>query len=319
MTGSGGIVWPGLPETPRIKYLWSLHTVGASGGSDDRGYADILAGNTAGDIPDAQTWNTLQRPQAIYVDDRRYYIADPGAARVTVIDRKTMDVMQLTDAGGVGLEFPIGIVADSSGRIYVSDPEMKKVTVYSEDGKFLFNFEGEMERPTGLAINRRTGTIYITDTLAHVVYMYGPDGKRIRSIGKRGDGNAEFNYPSHVCTDSKGRLYVTDFLNFRIQVFSPEGDFLNKFGRVGDSFDAFDKPKGVAVDSEGHIYVVDAGKDMVKIFSAAGDLLLYFGKTGRQIGDFYLPTGIFIDGSNVIYIADTINMRIQAFQFLGGG
>jgi hypothetical protein len=57
---------------------------------------------------------------------------------------------------------------------------------------------------------------------------------------------------------------------------------------------------------------------MIKIFDRTGRLLLFFGGTGHRYGDFYLPTGIFIDGKNVIYVADTVNMRIQAFQFLGG-
>lgn len=317
-TASGGILWPGAPEKPRIKYMWSLHNVGTENDAVDDKSANAADAETTPDDGNSGILKTLQKPQSLYVDDVRYYIADPGAARVTVIDRKTLDVFHITDAGSESLVYPIGVVADSSGRIYVSDPEMKKVFVFSDNGDYLFSFAGLMERPTGIAINRLSGKIYVTDTLNHTVHIYGLDGQKTGSIGKRGDGNAEFNYPSHVCVDDKGMLYVTDFLNFRVQIFSPEGSFLKKFGRPGDSLDAFDKPKGVAVDSEGHIYVVDAGKDMVKIFDQKGNLLLYFGEQGHRAGDFYLPTGMFIDRNNVIYVADTINMRIQAFQFLGG-
>lgn len=314
---SGGIVWPGSPEKPRIKYLWSLSNV-AAGPSGERNtdYLDIIAGGGAND---PQTADTLLRPQGIYVDEKRYYIADPGAARLTVIDRKTMDVLQIAEAGGgESLSYPRGVAADSSGTIYLSDSELKKVMAYRPDGKFLLDFEGGFLRPEGLAIDRGRGVLYVVDTDAHTVYIYGTDGKRRGAIGRRGEGPGEFYYPTYAAVDKDGNVYVTDFLNFRVQKFSPDGKFLNAIGRLGDSYDTLDKPKGVAVDTEGHIYIVDGAGNTVKIFDQEGRLLLFFGEKGERYGDFYLPAGIFIDDSNVIYVADMLNRRIQAFQFLGG-
>ncbi|TAN43002.1 MAG: hypothetical protein EPN25_01865 [Nitrospirae bacterium] len=313
-----GIVWPGKPEKPRIRYLWSLHSIGAQTAEGERSYLDILAGNPAGGLSDPRNAEMLLRPQGIYVDDRRYYIADPGAARVTVIDRKTMDVLQLTGARGEDFEYPISVVAAPDGRIYVADSDLNKVFIFGEGGAFLSSFEGEFVRSSGLAIDRVRGVIYVVDTLGHAVMKHGLDGKRLGSFGKRGEADGEFNYPGYAFVDDKGRVYISDSLNFRVQIFSPEGTFISKFGELGDSYDTLEKPKGVAVDREGHIYVVDGGKDMVKIFDREGRLLLYFGEQGQKYGDFYLPTGIFIDKDNVIYVADNINMRIQAFQFLGG-
>lgn len=316
-SSSGTILWPGPPEKPRIKYLWSLHNL-AAGNEKERNLMDVVSGKTREDVSDPQTSYTLQRPQGVYVDEKRYYIADPGAARVTLVDRDTMDVLQITEAGGESLQYPISVVSGPDGRIYVSDPESKKVFIYSKNGKYLSFFEGDIERPTGMAIDKQRGIVYVVDTLGHNVYKYSLDGKRIGSFGRRGEGDGEFNFPSYVFVDGKGSVYITDFLNFRIQIFSPEGRFEGKFGILGDSFDSLDKPKGVAVDREGHIYIVDAGRDMVKIFRRDGKLLLFFGETGHKHGDFYLPTGLFVDDKDVIYVADTVNARIQAFQFLGG-
>jgi sugar lactone lactonase YvrE len=314
---SGAILWPGAPEKPRVRYLWSLHNLAAEGGKE-RDLLDVVSGRTREDVSDPQTSYTLQRPQGIYVDERRYYIADPGAARVTVVDRETMDVLQITEAGGESLQYPISVVSGPDGRIYVSDPDMGKVLIYSKDGKYLSSFEGEIERPTGMAIDKQRGIVYVVNTLGHNVCKYSLDGKRTGCFGRRGEGDGEFNFPSYAFVDEKGSVYITDFLNFRIQIFSPEGRFEGKIGILGDSYDSLDKPKGVAVDREGHIYIVDAGRDMVKIFSRDGRLLLFFGETGHKYGDFYLPTGLFIDDKDVVYVADTVNARIQAFQFLGG-
>ncbi len=314
-TAYEAITWPGAPEKPRLKYLWALQQVGAVDSQDQDSLGQVVTGSVTEDL---QRTNRLVRPQAVYVDDRRYYIADPGAMRVTVIERQSLDVLHIAYARADSLEYPIGVVADAGGNIYVADPELGKVIAYNAQGSFLHFFEGGITRPTGLAIDRARNIVYVADSLGHSVHAYGTDGKRKQTLGRRGEGDGEFNYPGHLFVDQQGRLYVTDFLNFRIQIFTPDGQFLKKFGSVGDSYAALDKPKGVAVDTEGHIYVVDAGRDMVKIFDQEGRALLFFGETGHRYGQFYLPSGIFIDAQNIIYVADTINMRIQAFRFLGG-
>ncbi|MBA4373408.1 MAG: hypothetical protein C0402_11185 [Thermodesulfovibrio sp.] len=315
ITAQDAITWPGTPEKPRIKYLWALQQVGNADSKDQNSLERIVAGSEKEEL---QRTNILLRPQAVYVDEKRYYIADPGAMRVTIIERQSLDVMHITYARADSLEYPIGVVADTQGNIYVSDPELKKIIAYTAQGSFLHFFEGEIVRPTGLAIDRSRNIVYVADSLGHAVHIYGTDGKRKGTFGKRGEGDGEFNFPGHLFVDQQGRLYVTDFLNFRVQIFAPDGKFLKKFGSVGDSHAALDKPKGVAIDTEGNIYVVDAGRDMVKIFDQEGRSLLFFGEKGHGYGQFYLPTGIFVDARNIIYVADTINMRIQAFRFLGG-
>ncbi len=312
-TASGGILWPGEPEKPRIRYLWSLQQVNYIEGKSIK---DIILGY---DNPyEPRESPILLRPQGVYVDQKRYYIADPGAGRVTVIDRKNMKTFQIIYAGAEELQYPISVVSDKDGYIYISDPELRRVIKYRFDGNFIAYFKGEFLRPSGLAIDRLRDIIYVTDTLSHKIYIYNSSGERLGEIGRRGEGDGEFNYPGYLFVDRNGNLYVSDSLNFRIQIFGPDGKFIKKFGEPGDAYHTLEKPKGVAVDTEGHIYVVDAGKDMVKIFDRDGRLLLFFGEKGHEYGKFYLPAGIFIDIENIIYVADTINMRIQAFQFLGG-
>ncbi|MCX7793695.1 MAG: 6-bladed beta-propeller [Thermodesulfovibrionales bacterium] len=313
LTASGGILWPGEPEKPRIKYLWSLQNVNYT---EAAGALDILAGI---DDPDNPKYSPiLLRPQGVYVDEKRLYIADPGAGRITVIDRNNMRTFHILDADNEELQYPVSVVSDKAGNIYVSDPELKKVMIYSSRGRFVSFFEGEFLRPSGLGIDRQRNIIYVADTLGHKVYVYSTSGKRLGEIGGRGEGDGEFNYPGYLSVDRNGYLYVSDSLNFRIQIFGSDGRFIKKFGEPGNAYHTLDKPKGVAADSEGNIYVVDAGMDMVKIFNQEGRLLLFFGEKGHDYGKFYLPTGIFIDEQDVIYVADTINMRIQAFEFLGG-
>ncbi len=311
MTASEGIIWPGPPEKPKIKYLWSIYSL-----TPEMSLVDFIAG---GGVPsDLKTSPTLLRPYGVYFENDRLYVTDPGAMRVTVVNVKTKDVLQIGVDGKGELMYPIGIVADKTGNIYVTDSEAGKVNVYNQDGKFIKNFSGvKFKRPTGIAYDKERDMIYIVDTAEHKVYGLGADGSVKMSLDKRGEGDGEFNYPTHVSVDKDGGICVSDTLNFRIQCFDKDGKFAFKVGEAGDSFDSLTMPKGMTFDSDGNIYVVDSGQDMVKIFNRDGKLLLFFGEKGWERGMFWIPAGIFIDKDDRIYLADTFNQRVQVFQFLG--
>lgn len=310
---SEGILWPGQPEKPRIKYLWSLYSL-----APQMSFVDFLAGG--GDPSDPKTSPVLLTPNSVYFENDRLYIADTGAKRVTVANTKTMDILQAGVSGKGELEYPVGVVVDKAENIYVSDSDLNKVLVYDRDGKFTGNLSDvKFVKPTGLAYDREKDIVYVVDTQDHKVYGISPANGSVRVIfGKRGEADGEFNYPSNITVDKDGRIWVSDTLNFRIQGFDRQGKFISKFGSVGDSYVKFSLPKGVAADSEGNIYVVDSRQDMVKIFNRDGRLLLFFGEEGGDRGMFWLPAGIFIDKDDKIYIADTYNRRVQVFQFLGG-
>lgn len=307
----GKIIWPGPPESPRIKYQWSLSNV--SGKETDSLY-DLVLGKE-GDFSDPQTSPRLLRPYGIYVDGDNLYIADTGAFRVTVIDLKNFKARNITNAGSTEFLSPVGIVA-FEGMIYVSDSVLKKVFIFDREGRLSGEFQGSFQRPTSLAIDGKKRIIYVSDTLSHVIHRFDLKGADLGIIGGNGSDVGEFNFPTHLWVDNQERLYVTDEMNFRIQIFSPEGEFTGTFGLAGDAPQNLERPKGIATDSDGNVYVVDSLKDTVKIFSRDGELLLWFGKEGRDFGEFYLPSSIFIDGNDNIYVADTYNGRVQVFQYI---
>jgi DNA-binding beta-propeller fold protein YncE len=314
-TMSGRIHWPGGKEKPRISYLWSLQRVhGAEGGAGAVSRA-VFGGPVHSQ--GAMDPDFLSKPHGVYVDVAgRLLIADSVAGRISVVDLSDMKSFQITGAGYVDFLTPIAVVAGQDGGIYISDAGLGKVGMYGRDGKFTRFMDGAFRRPTGLALDRTRGALYVADTWDHVIYIYDLDGRRLGSIGKHGEGEGEFNYPTHLAVGNDGTLYVSDTLNFRVQFFSPQGEFLGKFGIPGETYNAFDKIKGIAVDSQGHIYVTDSVHDMVKVFDPEGRLLLFFGTKGSFYGDFAHPAGIYIDDEDRIYVADSLNRRVQAFQFL---
>lgn len=260
------------------------------------------------------------RPYATTHDSiGRLLVADPGQRGVHIYDFEKRKYQFLKGPRGKTLVSPIDVACDSGDNIYVSDSGRAQVYVFNSAGKLLRLIgdspgAGKLLRPTGMFLDRAASRLYLADTLRHQVVVFGLDGKLMRVIGKRGNGPAEFNFPTSL-TLSAGKLYVVDAMNFRIQTLSPEGQFISAFGHLGNTSGSLNRPKGIAVDTDGNLYVVDALFETVQVFDPAGRLLYYFGSGGTKAGQFQLPSGISIDDRNVIYIADSMNRRVQVFRY----
>lgn len=302
-----GVVWPEPPQQARIRL------VGVFGEPKDIGITPGLFGRLWGWVAGAES-QQMVRPYAVAVNGPRLAVADPGAHAVHVYDMAARDYDRIERAGDRLLLSPVG-VAFVGESLYVSDSALGEILVFDARGKLVRSITG-LERPTALAWEGETGRLYVADTLSHSVVALDAEGKRLFEFGGRGEGDGQFNYPSHLAV-AGGRLYVNDTMNFRLQIFDLEGRFLSSFGSHGDSTGDFAQPKGIGLDSEGHIYVADALFNRVQIFDSDGQLLLVFGGDGAGPGEFWLPGGLYI-ADDRIYVADSYNRRIQIFQFLGG-
>lgn len=68
-----------------------------------------------------------------------------------------------------------------------------------------------------------TGNLYILDFGNKRIQMLDPEGKFIRSIGRKGQGPGEFQSPYSMDIDSDNSLFVFDLGSRRIEVLSPQG------------------------------------------------------------------------------------------------
>jgi DNA-binding beta-propeller fold protein YncE len=262
----------------------------------------------------------LVKPYGIAVSARgRVYVTDTAARRVFVFDPDAKTVSFVGDSGPGKLMKPTGIAIDGSGTVFVADATLNRVFGYAPDGSYMvaIGHDDELQGPAGLAIDQARKLLYVADSSKHQIFCYSTvDGSIVRTLGKRGSGPGDFNFPTNLFVDAQGRLYVADTLNFRIQILDPDGQVLRTFGVQGDVPGTFNRPKGVAVDSEGHIYVADTSFNNFQIFDPDGTLLLFVGRGGYEPGELQLPAGLFIDGQDRIYVADQGNSRVQVFQYL---
>jgi DNA-binding beta-propeller fold protein YncE len=215
---------------------------------------------------------------------------------------------------------PSGLAVDGNGDLYVADPGSRTVIAYSQKGEWLRTIgKGRLERPFGLAIDRRRKLLYVVDggsrtSTRHLVEVFAPDGRHLRTIGTSGNAPGEFAFPSYAAVSPQGNLYVADTLNSRVQVFDPEGNLVTFFGGIGSGPGEFGKVKGLAFDTFGNLHAVDGLHSYVQMFNSKHRVLMGYGEAGREPGLMSLPNGIAIDSKNNIYVADFMNNVVNQYE-----
>ncbi|MEW6455605.1 MAG: NHL repeat-containing protein [Acidobacteriota bacterium] len=82
--------------------------------------------------------------------------------------------------------------------------------------------------PTDIEIDR-DGLVYIVDSGNHRIQVFDKSGKYINTIGRKGQGPADFLYPFDLEFDNKNNMIISDRYNSRIQILKTTGDFLKTF------------------------------------------------------------------------------------------
>ncbi len=307
------LLWPAAPDAPRVAFVKAFsrpEDLGISRGFLQRA-ADLLFGRDE---------SALVRPMAVVAVGDILYVADPGSKGVHRFDQKEGGHDLIHGAGGVPLPSPVALALGAEGEVYVSDSALATVFVIRPGAREAVPLAlgVKLGQPTGIAFDEAGARLFVVDTSAHRVHVFGRDGTLESSFGQRGTGDGEFNYPTLIWRTPQGRLYVTDSLNFRVQSFDERGRFVSKFGGLGDGGGDLPRQKGVATDHYGHVYIVDSLLHALQVFDDQGRFLLSLGGIGRERGEFWLPTGLFIGADDQIYVCDSYNQRVQVLRYIGG-
>lgn len=304
------IRWPPPPDQPRVRFDRSFNGAQSFYGTSTM---DVLLGE--------EGLSSLSKPNGAHVDrEGRIYVTDTAQGVVMIFDPKAKAPIMLEASGRSPFVKPVGVTTDLNGNIFVSDTASDRIMVFDKERNFLkgFGMKGEFKQPAGIAVDPAGKSLYVVDTHNHkVVILDIESGEIIKTIGKRGREEGDFNFPAHITVDSKGNIYVVDTMNGRIQIFDQEGRFLRAFGKLGDGAGMFARPKGIGLDSEGNIYVVDAGFNNIQIFNNEGRVLMAFGEYGDGRGQQILPAGLAVGRDDKIYVVDQWNARVNVYEFMG--
>ena len=219
--------------------------------------------------------------------DSRLYVVNRSLDNVARGVRVTMCDIDSEYYGNFGsfgnkdgqFEWPSGGAIDSRGRVYISDEQLHRISVFDYSGAFLSQWgahgsgEGDLDTPSGIAFDDQDN-LYVSDTYNHRIQKFTADGRFLLSFGSQGQGNGELNLPWGVTLDGNNNVYVADWGNDRIQKFSPQGDCLASYGASGIADGEFQRPSSVAVDGEGYIYVADWGNERVQVLDPQGGFVM---------------------------------------------
>ena len=241
---------------------------------------------------------------------------------------------------GASFSYPIGVAADASGNVYVSDfasnklrkisPEAVVTTLAGSGDSGSSDGAGPVatfQNPVGVAAGGAE-EVYVADSLNHAIRKVSPAGVVSTLAGSGAGGGADgtgtaasFSFPTGVAVDGAGTVYVAENWGNRIRKVTSSGVVTTLAGSGdAESVDgtgtsaSFNAPTGLAVDLALNVYVTDTGGHRIRKVTPAGVVttLAGSGSPGGADGTgsaaaFDTPTGIAVDGAGIVYVVDANN------------
>src|SRR5262249_21707341 len=173
---------------------------------------------------------------------------------------------------------------------------------------------GELQNPTGMAIQASNGAVYVADTSnarivkfdakGNFVAAWGwgvTDGAAQREVctsqtcqaGKPGSGPGQLSFPKTIAVSASGasanKVFVGDAGNNMVLKFDADGHFLSSIDGSTAPQGPFSNLVGVAVDQSGNLWTIDAGTSNIVEFDPKGKFVQQWNDTHGS------PSGIAVD------------------------
>lgn len=216
---------------------------------------------------------------------------------------------------------PYSIVADSHGRVIVTDPGAQGVHIFDfaqQKYKFLQHNarNNPMRTPQCVAVDAQDN-IYVTDSDIGVIFVFESSGKFLRAIGSLKGGEGYFKRPTGIAVDSIAQqIYVTDTLRDQVFVLDMQGTVLKTIGSRGDGPGEFNLPTELRLDGP-NLVVVDAMNFRVQVFDRSGVFQYSIGKIGDSTGAMFRPKAVSVDSEGHLYVVDALWGVVQVFNQQG--
>lgn len=215
---------------------------------------------------------------------------------------------------------PYGVVADSRGRVIVTDPGVPAIHVFDfERQKYKFiRRAGKQEilSPQCVAVDAQDN-FYVTDSEAGKIFVFDAEGNYRRTIGALRGGEGMFKRPTGIGIDSASqRIYVSDTWRQQVFVLDMDGSVLQKIGKGGLAPGEFNFPTELRLESGG-LFVVDAMNFRVQVLRSSGEASVLVGGVGDGSADMFRPKGIGLDSEHNLYVVDGLKDLVQVFNQQG--
>jgi DNA-binding beta-propeller fold protein YncE len=196
-------------------------------------------------------------PIGLDISDGALWVSDGDHNKVVQMD---MDGKIVTSYDSI--ERPMHLTIDG-GKIYIPSYGTDQILIIDNNAIDTMDISIEMDAPGGVAVKNQH--IAIADFYNNRIVT--SNGSEWKSIGEKGKGQLEFNYPTDVHIYDNA-IYVADAYNNRIQVLDLEGNFQSMIGED----QGMNAATGIFADGSG-VYITDFENDRVLIFNHEGKVL----------------------------------------------
>jgi len=253
----------------------------------------------------------LNQPEGVACSNDRLAVADTGNGRLVLFTLQGGEFKGGTEIRLSQVLYPIRIVRNSSGDLFVLDGKQRKVARLSADGSFKqyvelsgLPVEG-MVIPAGISLDGN-GLLYLLDIQGSRVLVFTDDGKYQRQIVLPKD----YGFIADLAVNSKGTVFLLDSVH--AMVYSTAKDpavFLPVTERLKDDMTF---PSNIIVDDKGLMYISDQNNGNIVVVNQDGTIRRLF-STGWKEGALRYPTQLCINSNGDLFVADRANSRIQKF------
>lgn len=185
----------------------------------------------------------VELPNEIYVRGGKAVVVTLSGVKVFDLNGKKLTEWGTRGKGEANFDVPHGVFVDSSGRIYVSDTQNKRIRAYTGEGRLLWTRGGKEVSSLAESTHTQEPTLTINGVPQNV------------------------ELPAGMTMDGRGRLAVVDPFGFDILMLDPaNGHIVARYGEFGAQDGQFAYPTGISYDpSRDHFAVADTANNRVQI------------------------------------------------------
>lgn len=193
----------------------------------------------------------------------------------------------------------------NDGSIRLAPANASRVSlagVFPPDG------EHRLRNPLGIAISPNGRRLYVAESDAGKIRIYGADGKRYGVITLRGADDGRPAYPASIAALDRQRIAVVDNTTRQVQVFSTPWLCKPKLIQVLSGDTAPVHPTAVAAGPDGGLLVADGADHRIKLYDKSYRFVKSVGESGSMT-----YSGSIISAGERLYVSDVASSRVIVF------
>ncbi|MBI3959578.1 MAG: TIGR03663 family protein [Chloroflexi bacterium] len=169
---------------------------------------------------------------------------------------------------------PRGLAVTLNGDLLVADTGNKRILEFTPNGEYVNQVGGggvvlgRFEEPVDVAVDPRTGTVYVADIWNRRIQVLTPTLEPVGEWPVPSWESQDIWDKAYLAVDADGTVYASDPQFSQVYIYTSDGKLQFSFGKYGAELNRFAKPNGLAIDPlDNSLLVADADNNRVLVFA----------------------------------------------------